>query len=371
MKILLVEPDFPIPAKSKNHCSFLPIGLLKMASYHRAQGDTVHLNRGNCTAQFIPDEIKVTSLFTYWSKYVKESVEYYRKLYPEAMIEVGGIYASLMPDHCKEYTGCDRVQKGTYKAGVAENCLPAYDLVNVDYQIIHASRGCFRHCNFCGTWKIEPEVTYKSTILNEIKSNKLVFYDNNLLANPNLKNILSEIESAKVNNRAVCCESQSGLDGRLLEKNPNFAVSLKRARFKKPRIAWDGPVSLKNKVEIQIDILKKAGYKNSDIFIFMLCNHESLTYKEMRKKLEQCRKWGIQVVDCRYRPLTSVMDNYNPRVKRQAPGEYFIAPNWTDMQVRRFRRSVRRQNIAIRLDLPNYRYINGVEKGYVSINTGG
>ena len=31
MKILLVEPAFPIPPKSKNHKDFLPIGLLKLA----------------------------------------------------------------------------------------------------------------------------------------------------------------------------------------------------------------------------------------------------------------------------------------------------------------------------------------------------
>ena len=29
MKILLVEPDFPIATKSKNHAHFLPIGLIE------------------------------------------------------------------------------------------------------------------------------------------------------------------------------------------------------------------------------------------------------------------------------------------------------------------------------------------------------
>ncbi len=38
MKILLVEPGFPIPPKSKNHRDFLPVGLLKLASYHRERG---------------------------------------------------------------------------------------------------------------------------------------------------------------------------------------------------------------------------------------------------------------------------------------------------------------------------------------------
>jgi len=247
MNILLVEPNYPITAKSKNHSNFLPIGLLKIASYHRALGDKVELIRGNSKAKSYPDQIKITSLFTYWSKYVKESVEFYRKLYPNADIEVGGIYASLMPDHCKDYTGCDKVSKGMYKDGKAEEYEPSYDLVQVDYQIIHSSRGCFRHCNFCGTWRIEPKVSFKKSIANEILSNKVVFYDNNLIANPNIENILDEITKKKVNNKPVYCESQSGLDGRILEKKPQLASLLKKARFKHPRIAWDGKFSQKDK----------------------------------------------------------------------------------------------------------------------------
>jgi hypothetical protein len=366
VKILLVEPNFPIPTKSKNHSNFLPIGLLKIASYHRTLGDKVKLQRGNFPCGFYPDQIKTTSLFTYWSKYVKESVEYYRKLYPKAFIEVGGIYASLMPEHCKNYSGCNKVSTGFYKNGIAEKYEPAYDLVKVDYQIIHASRGCFRKCNFCGTWKIEPQVTYKKSIKDEIKSTKLVFYDNNIIANPYVENILTEISETKINNQVVCCESQSGLDGRILERKPNLASLLKKARFLNPRIAWDGIYSQRDKIRNQVEILLNAGYKNVDIFIFFLYNWK-FPYQEMREKLEQCKRWRIQVIDCRYRPLNATFDNYDPRAKRQTSADYFIHPNWTDWQVRRFRRAVRRQNIAIRHNLPNAKYIEGIERKYIPI----
>jgi len=367
MKILLVEPNFPIPAKSKNHSNFLPIGLLKIAGYHRLLKDETELKRGNSPASFYPDQIKITSLFTYWSKYVKESVDYYRRIYPNAFIEVGGIYASLMPDHCKIYTGCDKVNQGFYQHGAAENITPAYDLVNVDYQIVHASRGCFRHCHFCGTWKIEPKVTYKKSLKNEIKYNKIVFYDNNLIANPNIENILTEITEMQINRCAVYCESQSGLDGRIIEKKPYLSKLLKKARFQNPRIAWDGGISSKDKVRNQIHILLEGGYKSKEIYIFMLFNHESIFYNEMREKLEQCRRLGVQVIDCRFRPLNKVEDGYNPRAEKQTFKDYYIAPKWTDWQVRRFRRAVRRQNIAIRLDLPNSRYVEGIEKRFIPI----
>ena len=141
MNVLLVEPEFPIPPKSKNHRDFLPIGLLKLASYHRHKGDCFRLMRGNeDIGGFIPDEVKITSLFTYWSQFVWDSVAFYKKKFPNAKVTVGGIYASLMPEHCKK-SGCDEVFVGINDE--AEKYQPAYDLADVDYQIIHASRGCY------------------------------------------------------------------------------------------------------------------------------------------------------------------------------------------------------------------------------------
>lgn len=364
MNVLLVEPNFPIPAKSKNHCNFLPIGLLKIAAYHRSIGDSVELHRGNFQATNLPDEIKVTSLFTYWSKQVQESVQYYKTLYPSAKMEVGGIYASLMPEHAKA-SGCDDVKIGLYKKGIAEDFEPAYDLVNVDYQIVHGSRGCFRKCNFCGTWKIEPDVTYKKSIKDEIKKKKIVFYDNNLIANPHIKDVLSEIAEYKFSDHSrVQCESQSGLDGRILIKNPEIATYLKKARFQHPRISWDGPYAHWSKIKDQLQVLRDAGFRADDIFIFVLFNHD-LSYEEMRAKLDACRRWKIRVIDCRFRPLDSTSDNYKPKAKSQDEGEYYIHKGWTDGQVRAFRRAVRRQNIALILDLPNGRYIEGVERRYI------
>ena len=44
-KVLLIEPNFPIPNKSRNHSNFLPIGLLKIAGYLRSKSIDVQLVR--------------------------------------------------------------------------------------------------------------------------------------------------------------------------------------------------------------------------------------------------------------------------------------------------------------------------------------
>ncbi len=342
MKVLLVEPNFPIPPKSKNHRDFLPIGLLKLASYHRHNGDKIKLVRGNQIIDgFYPDQVKITSLFTYWANYVWDSVRFYKENYPKAKVIVGGIYASLMPEHCKK-SGCDKVHIGVDNQ--AEKFQPAYDLVDVDYQIIHTSRGCVRRCKFCGTWKIEPKFEYKKSIEKEICSNRIVFYDNNLLANPHIQEILGELKDTKYNDRVVYSESQCGIDGRLL--TPELAKLLKKARFQNPRIAWDHDYKQRNIIKRQIDMLVSAGYPAKDIYVFMIYNFQQ-NYYEMLKKLKKCMQWGVQIADCRYRPLNQTFDNYNPR-KKQTNEDYFIYPKWSDRQIKLFRKKVRQQNIMVR-----------------------
>jgi len=343
MKILLVEPNLPIPPKSRNHRDFLPIGLLKLASYHRAKGDKVKLVRNNkYFIDFYPDQVKITSLFTYWSNYVWESVRFYKEGYPKAKVIVGGIYASLIPDHCKK-SGCDEVFIGVDEE--AEKCKPAYDLVDVDYQIIHTSRGCIRRCKFCGTWKIEPKFIFKKSIKDEICSNRIIFYDNNLLSNPYIKDILDELAASKFNDRVVYSESQCGIDGRLLTLE--LAKLLKKARFLNPRIAWDHDYNQHKKIKEQIDMLIEAGYPTKEIYVFMIYNYEHDYYK-MKEKLKKCKEWGVQIADCRYRPLDQLVDAYNPLKNNQTNNDYYIDPRWTDKQVKLFRKKVRQQNITIR-----------------------
>lgn len=355
LRILLVEPEFPIPSKSRNHKNYLPIGLLKLAAFYKKKGHLVKLVRGNldlAEIDFEPDQVGITSLFTYWREHVKKSVEHYRSLFPKAKILVGGIYATLMPNDCRKFTGCDEVYEGVHEE--AESAVPDYSLVSnpheLGYQIIHTSRGCIRKCKFCGVRRIEPRFVYKKSIIKDICSNKLVFYDNNILANPHIKRILNEITEFRYRGKHVSCESQCGFDGRLL--TPEIAKLIRKARFRDVRIAWDGPYSSHKEVAKQVNMLTEAGYNRRDLFIFMIYNWE-ITFKEMEKKREKCKEWRVQIADCRYRPLNQKHDDYNPR-KKQTKKDYYIDPEWTDALVKLFRKNVREQNICIRMGFASY-----------------
>lgn len=358
-KVLLIDPAFPIPNKSRNHKDLLPVGLLKISSYLKNRGIETKLIRLNKTdneifnreiLEFNPNFVMVTSVFTYWYDEVKQAVEYSKELLPEVKVMVGGILASL---HCNNWDyddiPCDYVFPGIVKC--AEHIPPDYSILenggnDINFQIIHSSRGCKRKCPFCGVRKIENRDNV-SSIEKELIRKNLVFYDNNLLDNPDIEDLLKELIKLREEKKITRCESQSGFDGRMLHKNHDLAKLLKKANFKDPKIAWDGPFIAYKRREKEIEILESAGYNRKEISVFMLYNHE-LSFEELEKKRAKCFEWGVQVSDCRFRPLDRFTDGYNPHKKSQGRDEYYIHDNWSDEEVRQFRRNVRRHNICIR-----------------------
>jgi hypothetical protein len=190
----------------------------------------------------------------------------------------------------------------------------------------------------------------KDSIKNEICSNLVIFYDNNLLANPHIEKILNELANMSYKGKAVYSESQCGIDGRLLTQK--LADVLKEARFINPRIAWDHEFAGHKLIERQINMLVNAGYRKKDIYVFMIYNWD-IPFKEMERKRLKCWEWGVQIADCRFRPLDQTFDDYNGSI-RQTSDDYYIHPNWTDEEIKRFRKNVRAHNICVRQRLRFY-----------------
>ena len=379
--VLLVEPIFPTKTKSKNHQNFLPIGLLKLAAYYkRKKKYKVELVRGkNLPKKFeTPSRIEITSLFTYWSEYVWETVEFFREEFPDpdvTEIRLGGIYSSLHYDNKEFQDRCSKFNVNPVK-GVqekAERFFPYYELVNngnsINYQIVHTSRGCHRNCSFCGTWIIEPEFKGIKKIWSKIKPGlklglkNLVFYDNNLFYNPHIKDILNELIELKKQRKIGWCESQSGFDGRILVEKPEMAVLLKKAGFRYPRIAWDWNYEKWPEIEKQIQILNEAGYNSKEIYVFMIYNWD-LDFKKMEEKRLKCWEWNVQISDCRNRPLAQLHDHYKPLRDQNDGKDYYIHPDWTDAEVKQFRKNVRKQNICVRQRFPYHSKLLETKKHY-------
>jgi radical SAM superfamily enzyme YgiQ (UPF0313 family) len=269
-----VWPSFP--KQLRNH-DLLPLPLIKIANWliqNDYEVELIKLGKEYKEPIIKPNIVFISSLYTYWCSSVKKAVSYSHSQFPGIPTVVGGIYASLMPEHCKNYTKTDYVYQGTIPE-VDNGTIDARDYLNqttnslvtssstttdslndilrlcrsVDYQILHTTCSCIRNCDFCGTYIIEPDFTYKKSIKDEIFKKNIIFYDNNILANPYIENILDELAELKKSRIIKTCESQSGFDTRLLINNPHLASKLKLAGFKNIKLAWDGPYSDKTDIE--------------------------------------------------------------------------------------------------------------------------
>jgi hypothetical protein len=333
--VLLLQPNFPEPKKIRDPQKYFPFPLIKIGAYYKDQGCNVALVRANQpnNVPFTPDLICVTTVFSWFFPYVKEAVESYRFLYPDARILIGGIHATITPSVYREAFPYAQVHVGPHRE--AEQLEPLWDLLpDCDTQIDRLSAGCIRKCPFC-YGHIEPYQPYPwEKLAKRLRFRKLILNDNNFLAHPDLRSILKNLATVKVNGRNLSyVEVQGGLDYRILARNLDLIPILKEAHFKNIRLAFDGPVTEAGTLEKCLEALDANGYHKRDVRVFMLYNYTVL-FEDIIKKLRMFASWGTSVIHSRFRPITQLHDDYKPSCKKQPPGSYYIHPGWTDKQIR-------------------------------------
>jgi hypothetical protein len=294
LHVLLVEPDY--------YTRYPPLGLLKLASYHKSKGDSVELVRGNTIPAQSPEIIYVTSLFTWAWIPVHSSVRYYKIKYPDVPLHLGGVYATLLSDHA-ELSGADYVHKGIMPE--IEDYLPSYDLVpEWDGSILFASRGCIRKCGFCAVPKLEGAPKYLKVGIRHLlypKHTRIVFNDNNILGNNNWKEIFDEVIDIgwKV-------DFNQGLDARLITEEA--AQKLGHMKFFPAiRVAYDYS-GIGKFVKKAIERLMENGISGREIFVYILFNYAD-SPEDFFQRVKEVVNWGATAYPMRYTPLNSLDKN--------------------------------------------------------------
>jgi len=263
--ILLVEPDY--------YSKYPPLGLLKLSSFHKASGNKTELVKGiTDKISFEPDIIYITSLFTWAWKPVWEAIRYYSNKFPNSDVWLGGLYASLMPKHAA-LSGIkpNRIFEGIFCD--AEDLLPDYSLVpdwneKIGGSIVFASRGCIRSCPYCAVPLIEKSFnSAKKSIKNLIwpGHKKVIFFDNNFLANPHWNEIIDEVEELDLQ-----VDFNQGLDARLITEK--VASKLSRLKIERMiRLSYDY-LEMRPFVMKAIELLKSNGLDGRRILVYTLYN---------------------------------------------------------------------------------------------------
>jgi hypothetical protein len=213
--ILLVEPAY----KNK----YPPMGLMKISTYHKQQGDKVVFVKGidKSVEDRLWDRIYVTTLFTFDFDLSIKTINHYKSMVDScSSIFVGGIMASLMKDKVIEATGLpesnvivglltDSSFMGDEKS-VNIDVLPLdYDILDmVDYKypagdnyFAYMTRGCPNRCPFCAVPILEPEFHVTNNIVSQLQTiddmygakQNLLLLDNNILTAPNLSELVDDL----------------------------------------------------------------------------------------------------------------------------------------------------------------------------------
>jgi len=299
--VLLVEPKY--------YTRYPPLGLLKLSSYHKSLGDTTELVRGlNVAVSQAPDIIYVTSLFTWAWKPVWEAVRYYMIMFPKAELWLGGLYASLMPEHAS-LSGIDpnHIFRGIFTN--AENLCPDYSLVpqwnkKASASIIFSSRGCVRACTFCAVPRIEGKINAEKNSIKHLiwpGHKRVILFDNNFLASSGWEGVLDEIEELDLR-----VDFNQGLDARLISERVAKRISeVKVDRF--VRISYDY-LSMRRFVKKAIDLLKAQGIDGRNILVYTLYNFTD-SPQDLFNRIKDTLSWGAVSYPMRFQPTNTLSKN--------------------------------------------------------------
>lgn len=309
---MLVEPDY--------YTQYPPLGLLKLASYHRLLGDTYTLVRGCQPVDRIPDKICVTSLFTYAWKPVHQAIAYYKGLFPHSELILGGIYATLMPKHA-ENSLADHIYRGLFEK--AEDLRPDYSLVpKWQHSIVFSHRGCTNKCPYCAVPILEPERTPVKSIRHLIypEHRKVILWDNNTLGMSGWRELIAELKSLQIS-----VDFNQGLDAEFITEE--VANELCGLNLNPIRMAYDTP-GKRRYLEKAIPILERARFNRRRMIVYTLYNWVD-TPEQFLDRVRDLLEWGVVAYPMRFEPLDSLAKNK------------YIGCYWTSQQLEMIARARR------------------------------
>lgn len=313
MHVLLIEPSY--------YTQYPPLGLLKLSAFHKQKGDTVQFLRGTAGLMSVhkePAKIYVTSLFTWAWRPVHDAVHLSKILFPRSEIWLGGVYASLMPDHARE-TGVN-VHEGIFPE--LEDILPDYEVLpdwhsKKKASVFFTHRGCIRTCKFCAVPALEGKSVQLRTSVSishliHPDHTKAILWDNNILGEPHWPGVVDELAE-----RGVEVDFNQGLDARLIDKE--VAERLSKLKMPIVRIAYDFP-KMGHAVKNAIECLDRVGFNRRHIVSYVLFNFQD-TPEDLFLRVRNLLEWGASAYPMRYQPLNAL------------DKDLYISPAWTKEQL--------------------------------------
>lgn len=335
-RVFLLEPNYVR--------KFPPIGLMKIASRVRSRGGEVKFGRHYLGEKC--DLICCASLFTYESPVVIHALRQAEKLSNGTPMLVGGIYASLMPEHLRARAQSKRLWIMPGFSKVLDQHVPDYSIDwgidkpmkgtegGVDYRkysFVFTSRGCPNKCPYCAVPRIEYQwvnPTWQEHLVKEKEG--VVICDNNLTASEHNKEVLKHLAKTK---KTVIITS--GVDCKYVDEEMAALFGANRFDHSGMRLAFDR-IEEDGVFQRAIRRLLEAGIPSGNFLIYTLFNFAE-TPQEAHYRFRVCKRHlNVRPYPQRYQKL-----NQTSRTAKPYVGKY-----WTERLAREFRSFWLRQGLS-------------------------
>ena len=308
-------------------------------NYHR-YGLSPDIFRAMLRKQPRPEMVMITSMMTYWYPGVFEAVRLVKEMLPGVPIVLGGNYVTLCPQHAS-LSGADFLLPGNGEAAITALMhqvfavdlpfapvpgnldsypYPAYDLIQQPDQLpIMTSRGCPFTCTYCASGILnsaflrrDPEQVFRELKFwhESLKVQNFSLYDDAFLIQPQQMAIplLNMIIEQGLDCRFHC---PNGLH--LREINEELASLLFKAGFKTIRFGFEtanlnrqhqtGGKVTNSDLQQAVKWLVKAGYRNNEIGIYLLCGMPGQAAAEVEESILFVKSCGARPILAEYSPI--------------------------------------------------------------------
>lgn len=287
-----------------------------------------------------PDVIFVTSGMTYWYPGVVEMIRLLRGLFKKSPIILGGIYATLFPEHAKTISGADEVVVGE---GVIEGLQiadaitgshsnvgqylyfdnfpsPLYDgYVRLNSIALLTSLGCPYQCPFCASKLLNKKYRKRNPMVcveeiekfyKEKEVREFAFYDDALLFDKENHFIpmFEELIDRKIR---AHFHTPNGIQPGAIDQHT--AMLMKKAGFRTIRLSYEtknrerqAAMGFKVKDEDLISAvnhLKRAGFDRSEMGSYVLMGLPGQTLDEVIESVMFVLKLNIKVTLASFSPI--------------------------------------------------------------------
>lgn len=217
-----------------DNTKFPNLALMKLSSWHKAQGDDVEFYDPLFASMF--DKVYSSKVFTFTA----ESSELFGN------VEKGGTGYKLSKELPEDI----------------EHICPDYSLHGLDYSVGFLTRGCPNKCPWCIVPEKEGQIRAHADVEEFLRHNEVVLMDNNILAS---EHGIQQIE--KLSNLGVKVDFNQGIDARLIDDRVAHLLS---------RLKWRRYIRLSCDTQAQIPIIQKAvtllrWYNANPAQIFVYC----------------------------------------------------------------------------------------------------